>query len=502
MSSSLLPRSVSIALLLLVVAPAVSPLAAAAPAAAPAAPPAGASGKTSSPRSADTAADPLARLAALLIGEESVSGGAYAKLEWLTDRIGPRLSGSANAEAAVSWALKELRRDGLTNVRAEKVMVPHWVRGAEVASIVIPVTQRLAVTALGMSDPTPAEGITAPVVEVASFDDLHALGDKVQGRIVLFNKPITPQSDGSGYGSAAGLRYRGAAEAAKQGAVAMLIRSLGTLSARLVHTGAHGYVEGVPRIPAAAISAEDADLIHRLMASSDTVKVSLTLGCKTLPDVESANVVAELRGKSLPDEVVVIGGHMDSWDLGTGAIDDGAGVAVSMEALRLLKKLNLRPRRTIRAVLFMNEENGSRGGHAYFDTHQSEMERHVAAIESDSGAGRPLGFSVNAGAGGDAVVGALSARLASIGATEVHAGGGGGVDVSPMLAAGVPLLGLRQDMTEYFNWHHTAGDTLDKVNPRELADNAAAMAFMAYALADLKEPLPRIPPEARKNRDD
>jgi carboxypeptidase Q len=445
--------------------------------------------------------DELARVAALLIGEETVSGGAYSKLEWLTDRIGPRLSGSPNAAAAVSWALKEFHKDGLSNVRAEKVMVPHWVRGAESASIVEPVNQRLALTAIGMSDPTPPGGITAPVVEVASFDELHALGDKVRGKMVLYNKPFGPHADGSGYGSAAGLRYRGAVEAAKQGAVAMLIRSLGTLSARLVHTGSHGYKEGVKRIPAAAISAEDADLIHRLAASGDTVKVTLTLGCKTLPDVESANVVAELRGKSLPDEVVVIGGHLDSWDLGTGAIDDGAGVAVSMEALRLLNKLNLRPRRTIRAVLFMNEENGDRGGHGYFDTHRSEMEKHRAAIESDSGAGRPLGFSVNAGPGADGVVRDLAAYLKSLGATDVEAGGDGGVDVSPMRSAGVPLLGLRQDMTDYFNWHHTAADTLDKVDPRELADNAAAMAFMAYALADSKDTLPRIPPEARKAPD-
>ena len=320
-----------------------------------------AAGASAHPRSAEH--DRLVRAAALIIGEELASGGAWAKLAWLTDRIGPRLSGSPQADEAVAWAVEEMRRDGLSNVRAEKVMVPHWVRGEERASIVAPVSQPLVVTALGMSDPTPPEGITAPVVEVSSFDQLHSLGDTVCGKIVLYNKPITRDSEGDGYGSAAELRYRGAVEAAKQGAVATLIRSLGTLTARLVHTGSHGYEKGVPRIPAAAVSAEDAELIHRLAASGETVKVSLTLGCRLLPDVESANVVGELRGRTLPGEVVVIGGHMDSWGLGTGAIDDGAGVAVSMEALRLLKKLNLRPRRTIRAVLFMNEENGNRGGH-------------------------------------------------------------------------------------------------------------------------------------------
>ncbi len=485
------PRSILLSCLLLLLLPAPR-----------AVPRAAAAGKT--PASAPAPAgsgDPLARAASLILGEEAVSGGAYAKLAWLTDRIGQRLSGSPGAAAAVAWALEEMRRDGLENVRAEKVMVPHWVRGTESAFLVSPVSQRLAVTALGMSDPTPSGGITAPVVEVASFDELHALGDRVHGKIVLYNKPIGARADGSGYGSAAGLRYRGAAEAAKQGAVATLIRSLGTLSARLVHTGAQGYLEGTPRIPAAAISAEDADLIHRLLSSGETVSVDLTLGCRTLPDAESANAVGELRGRSLPGEVVVIGGHMDSWDLGTGAIDDGAGVAVSMEALRILKKLDLRPRRTLRAVLFMNEENGGRGGQGYVEAHASELEKHVAAIESDSGAGHPLGFSVNAGPGGDATVRELAARLRGLGSTDIEAGGAGGSDIAPMLASGIPLLGLRQDMTEYFNWHHSAADTLDKVNPRDLADNAAAMAFMAYALAELKEPLPRIPPEARKDLD-
>jgi Zn-dependent M28 family amino/carboxypeptidase len=339
------------------------------------------------------------------------------------------------------------------------------------------------------------------VVEVSSFDELHRLGEAVRGKIVLYNKPIFAHSKENGYGSAAGLRYRGAAEAAKQGAVATLIRSLGTLTARLVHTGSHGYEEGVPRIPAAAITAEDADLIHRLAAAGETVKVKLTLGCRILPDAESANVVGELRGRSLPDEVVVIGGHMDSWDQGTGAIDDGTGVAASMEALRLLKKLHLRPRRTIRVVLFMNEENGMRGGRGYLETHKAEMEKHVAAIEADSGAGPPEGFSINAGPGGDDTIRRLVRHLKSIGASSVDAGGDGGVDISPMLVAGVPLMGLHQGGDDYFHWHHSAADTLDKVEPRNLADATAALAFMAYAVADLDKPLPRIPLEARKEQD-
>jgi Zn-dependent M28 family amino/carboxypeptidase len=450
------------------------------------------------PGSSAGASGDLDRIAAQLLGEEMVSGGAYAKLAWLTDRIGPRLSGSVGAEAAVTWALDEFRKDGMARVRAEKVMVPHWVRGEERAEIVSPVAQRLVATALGMSVPTPLEGITARVLEVSSFDELHALGDSVRGAIVLFNKKTLADRHGEGYRETSPLRYRGPSEAARQGAVAVLVRSLGTLAARLPHTGALGYLDDAPKIPAAAVTEEDADLIHRLLAAGETVRVSLVLGCRTLPDAESANVVAELRGRSLPDEIVVIGGHLDSWDLGTGAIDDGAGVAMSMEALRLLKSLKLRPRRTIRAVLFMNEENGVHGGQGYADAHEAELQRHVAAIESDSGAGRPIGFSLNAGEGAAESVRALARSLRSIGADDVEAHGEGGTDIGPLLKSGCPLLGLRQDMTHYFDWHHTAGDTLDKVDPRELAENTAAMAFMAYALADRAEPLPRVPPEARQ----
>ena len=443
----------------------------------------------------------LQRVVARLLGEETVSRGAYAKLAYLTDRIGARLSGSPGAAAAVEWTAAEMRRDGLSRVHTEKVMVPHWVRGEETAALVSPTSRNLVITTLGMSVPTPPEGVTAEVVEVGSFDELHALGSKVRGKMVLFYKPMERNPDGEGYGAAAGLRYRGAAEAAKQGAVATLIRSLGTLSARLPHTGAHSYADGVEKIPAAALASEDADLLHRLIASGEKVRVRMTLACQLLPDAESANVLAEVRGRSRPEEVVVIGGHLDSWDLGTGAIDDGAGVAISMEALRLLHKLNLRPRRTIRAVLFMNEENGNRGGKAYAETHRAEMPRHVAAIESDSGAGQPLGFGVTSGAGGIEQVTKLVQALESLGATRIVKGDGG-TDIGPMRAAGVPLLALQQDMTRYFDWHHTAADTLDKVDPRDLSDNAVAMAFMAYALADLESPLPRIPEDQRGDHDE
>jgi len=272
--------------------------------------------------------------------------------------------------------------------------------------------------------------------------------------------------------------------------VAALVRSVGTLSARLVHTGGMTYDDHVPRIPAAAVTAEDADLIHRLLLAGETVRVHLLLDCQNLPDVESANVVADLPGRERPDEIVLVGAHLDSWDLGTGAIDDGAGVAMVMETLRLLKTLGLVPRRTVRGVLFMNEENGLRGARAYAEAHAGELSRHVAAIESDSGAGRPTGWSVTVGPAGLDTMKDVASLLAPLGAGTVTAGGGG-ADIEPLHAATVPLVGLRLDATRYFDWHHSAADTLDKVDPQELAAGASALAVAAYVLAEMPEPLPR-----------
>lgn len=424
------------------------------------------------------------------------SDGAYRKLAWMCDRIGPRLSGSENLEKAVSWCSDEMKRDGLDNVHTEKVMVPHWVRGEASGRIVTPTPHPMAILALGMSDGTKPEGITAEVVEVRSFDELKAIGDRAKGKIVLFNKPIYANGGADrGYGSAVGLRYSGAAAAAKAGAVGMMIRSLATADLRIPHTGAMAYEDGVPHIPAAAIAPEDAELIHRFLDAGETVKVTFTLSCKTLPDAESANVIGEIRGSEAPDEIVVIGGHLDSWDVGTGAHDDGAGCAISMEALRLIRSLGLKPKRTIRAVLFTNEENGLRGGKAYAETHAAELGEHVAAIESDSGGARPLGFGVSAGPGGTDIVKKLAAPFARFDADDVQEGGGG-ADISPMAAAGVPQLGLRQDSTHYFDIHHTIADTLDKVDAHDLAMNATAMAVMAWQLANLDPPLPRyVPPK-------
>jgi hypothetical protein len=462
--------------------------------AAPADPPR-AAGRDAAKRDAASTSPTLAEAAARIRGEAIASNGAWTRLAWLTDRIGPRLSGSPGAEAAVAWALDELRRDGMTNVHGETLMVPHWVRGEETVAIVAPVARPVVATAIGMSVPTPPEGITAEVIETDSFEALAAMGDRVRGTIVLFNKVTPAHIDGAGYGANGALRSRGPSEAARLGAVAVLVRSLGTLRARLPHTGALRYLDGVPPIPAAAIAEEDAERIHRFLAAGETVRMRIVLGCRTLPEVESANVVADLPGRERPGEIVLIGGHLDSWDLGDGAVDDGAGVAVAMETLRLLKQLGLTPRRTIRAVLYMNEENGARGGRAYAEAHRGELDRHVAAIESDSGAGRPLGFRVLAGPGGADAVRALAAHLAPAGSSagEADVAEYAGVDIEALRAGGVPLLGLRQDQTHYFDWHHTMADTLDKIDPRELAENAAAMAFMAYALAESPEPLPRLP---------
>jgi hypothetical protein len=432
-------------------------------------------------------------IAGRIVGAALVDDGAWDKLAWLTDRIGARLSGSPQLAQAVEWTAEEFRRDRLDAVWTETVMVPHWVRGEESGSIVAPVEHSMSVMALGMSDPTPEGGVAGAVVEVRSLEEVEGLGEKgVRGKIVLFNRPIERNGGpAAGYGSASGLRRDGASAAARLGAVGMLIRSLGTANFALAHTGMMRYADDAPRIPAAAITAEDAELIHRLLAAGETVRARFTLGCQNLPDVESANVIADLRGREKPDEIVLIGAHLDSWDVGTGAIDDGSGVAIVMQTMRLLKAHDLIPRRTIRAVLFTNEENGLRGGADYAERHAEELDRHVAAVEVDSGAGAPKGYRISAGSGGEEIVRQIAAALTVIGADQVTSPGGG-ADISRMRPAGVPQIGLWQDTTYYFDYHHTEADTLDKVDPSDIRKNVAAMALLAYMLADREEPLPRL----------
>ncbi len=422
------------------------------------------------------------------------SDGAWEILAHLTDHIGPRLSGSKGAAQAVQWTTGRFHAWGI-DVRDEKVMVPHWVRGQERASLVSHNDQKIVLTALGGSVATPPGGITADVVEVSSFEDLDRLGAKVRGRIVFYNNPMNMDLVRSGHSFEAyeeAVRYRGtgASRAARYGAAASLIRSVASASLRDPHTGAMRYDPKLPKIPAAAMTVEDAMLVDRLIRKGERVRMHLLLTPKTLPDVESANVVAEIRGSERPDEIVLVGGHLDSWDLATGAIDDGSGVAMSMEVLRLIKELDLHPRRTIRCVLFMNEENGLRGGRGYAAAHKDEIAKHVAAIETDAGAAAPTGFSTTVT--GDRLT-ALEARtnalLARVNAAHFEQSSEVGADISPLTDAGVPSFGLVPDPLHYFDYHHSPSDTLDKIDPKELAADVAALAALTYEIADSTESL-------------
>ncbi len=434
------------------------------------------------------------------IRAEAHKGQAFTVLQHLTDRIGPRLSGSAGAAEAVRWTAGWLRGQGLA-VKEEPVTVPHWERGEETAEIVAPVRQRLAITALGGSDPTPAGGITAEVVAVRDIDALNALPpDAVRGRIVLFTRPMKAASGFDGYGEVSPNRTRGASAAARLGAVGSLVRSLGTASFRLPHTGTVTWAKDAPRIPAASVSAEDAELIGRFLDAGERVRLTMRLGCRNVGETPSANVVADLVGREKPEEIVLISAHLDSWDLATGAVDDGAGVAMVMESLRVLKTLGLTPRRTVRGVLYMNEENGLRGGKAYRAAHEKDAHLHVAAVESDSGAGAPIALNTSVPESALSGLADLAAALQPLNIPLVAADNTG-ADITPLRRAGVPTFGLKQENSRYFDWHHSAADTLDKVVPAELDQNVAALALLAYTLAERPgaaphtAPSPEPPPE-------
>ena len=422
--------------------------------------------------------------AARIIGAALTDDTAYRRLAWLTDRIGHRLSGSENLERAVEWAVSEMKRDRLDNVRAEKVMVPHWVRGEESLELIEPRGMKLSMLGLGNSIGTPPEGVTAEVAVVRSFDELEALGEKVRGRIVLNNVPYT------GYGQTVAYRGAGASRAAKYGAVAALVRSITPVSLQTPHTGSLRYLENMPQIPAAAVTIEGAEMLQRMHDRGERPRVRLKMEARFLPDAESANVVAELKGRERPDEVVVVGGHLDSWDVGQGAHDDGGGCIVSWEVARLLKELNLRPRRTIRVVLFTNEENGVRGGNGYRDAHRAEVARHVLAIESDIGVFRPTGFGLSDKASPQARADfiEIAKLLSGIRADRIDADGEG-TDIGPIMREGVTGASLNVDASHYFDIHHTHADTFDKVNPQELAACVAAMTVMAYVVADMPDRL-------------
>jgi carboxypeptidase Q len=422
-----------------------------------------------------------------IIAAALADSSAYDRLTELVDRFGPRLSGSSNLERALDWMLAEMARDGLDGVRGEPVLVPHWERGRESVELLLPYARRLPMLGLGGSIATPPDGITADVLVVSSFDELRTRAEQARGRIVLFD--VAFQS----YGQAVAYRTNGAIEAARAGAVASLIRSVTPYSLQTPHTGAMRYDSAVTRIPHAAITVEDAMLLHRLQERGERPRVKLSMEARTLPDARSRNVVAELRGRERPDEVVVLGGHSDSWDVGQGAMDDGGGVVAAWEAVRLLQVLGLRPRRTVRVVAWVNEENGLRGGTAYREAHLAELDRHAAAIETDAGVFRPLGFGFTGSDAAFAMVQQIGRLLEPIGAGEIRRGGGG-ADIGPIMEQGVPGLGLNVEGERYFWYHHSDADTIDKLDPRALGQCVAALAVMAYVLAELPEPLPRSVP--------
>jgi carboxypeptidase Q len=434
-------------------------------------------------------ADQYRETANRIIAAATADSSAWNRLAHLTDKFGHRLSGSESLERAIDWIIAEMRKDGLQNVRGEQVMVPKWVRGAESARLLSPRQAPLNMIGLGGSVGTPAAGITADVLVVTSFDDLTAKAALAKGKIVLFDVPFTT------YGATVAYRSRGASAAAKVGAVAALIRSVSSGTMQNPHTGSLGYDTTVTKIPAAALSVEDAAMLHRMANRGERVRVNLRMEARTHPDVPSRNIVAELVGSEKPEEIVVIGGHIDSWDVGQGAMDDAGGVVAAWEAVNVLKKLGLRPKRTIRVVGWTNEENGLRGATAYRDTHRAELDKHVMAMESDNGVFDPRGIAVTSGEGGMAITADIASLLAPIGADSATANGGG-ADIGPIGALGVPTASPIVDGTRYFWYHHSSADTMDKLDPRELAECVALMAVYAYVVADMPGTYPRRPVRA------
>lgn len=423
---------------------------------------------------------------------------AWRQLAHLTENIGPRPSGSPQAKAASEYVADELRKLGL-EVHLEEASVSHWIRGEEHAELVefpgqaSQTSQKIVLATLSGSSATPPSGITADVIVVHSFDELTALGrDRVAGKIVVFNVPYDKAKAAAGYafdayGEAVIYRGRGGRAVAELGGAASLVRSAGSADYRLPHTG---FSYPAP-VPAASLAAEDAELIEHL-ASQGRVRMHLTLTPQTLPDTVGYNVVADLKGSEHPEQIVIVSGHLDSWDLGRGAIDDGAGVAISMATAELLQRLHLRPRRTLRIIAWMDEENGGGGHEAYAKKHAAEIANHTVAMESDAGAGHPLGFSAKMSPAALAALRPILEVLKPVGCTILRSTNASpGSDIEPLVEAGVPGMGILQDSRRYFDYHHTAADTLDKVNPQDLRENAAAMAVIGYAIAAMPDPLPK-----------
>jgi hypothetical protein len=445
-------------------------------------------------QNAGTLTEQYRESASKLIDASLADQGGMEKLSYLCDRIGNRLSGSAALDKAILWAAAQMKADGLSNVVTPRVKVPHWVRGSESAALVEPVVHPLHMLGLGGSVATPKRGVTADVVPVSSFEELDRKGRAaIEGKIVLFNVPF------EGYNRSVVYRTTGPSRAARLGAVAALVRSITPVSLQSPHTGALEYADGFPKIPAAAVSIEDALMIQRLVDAGNPVTVHLEMEAHLLPEADSANVIGEIPGRERPDEVVVIGGHLDSWDVGAGAQDDGGGCITALEAAHIIHALGLRPRRTLRVVFWTNEENGGAGGEAYRAWAGNNVKNHVAAIEMDGGAEKPTGFGLSASGDLQSMLG----RVREIGTLldRIDAGsiqpGGGGADIGPIMVDGVPGLALRTVGTHYFDWHHSRADTVDKVKLEDLRANIAAMAVMAYVLADMPMPLRQVTSSTR-----
>lgn len=446
---------------------------------------------------------PEAKATAARLRDEALRGNrAFDLVSSLVVEVGPRFAGTPGDRAAVAWGVRTLKELGLQNVRAEPVTVPHWDRGSISGEIVSPHPQPLVLTALGGSAATPEAGIEAEVVRAVTVADLEKMDPAlVRGKIVFLDTPMERTRDGSGYGRAVQSRGAGPSAAGRLGAAALLIRSIATGTDRFPHTGGTRYQEGVPQIPAAALAIPDADLLAAQMsaqaAAGKPVTFRLKLLSRRLSDEQSANVIGEVVGRERPQEIVLLACHLDSWDLGPSALDDGAGCAIVMEAARRIAELPQKPRRTVRVVLYANEEFGLSGARAYAEKYAAEMPRHVMASESDLGAGRIYRVDSRIDPARRGAFEEIAALLAPLG---VEAGGNearGGADLSPMAPARVPLISLNQDASRYFDYHHTANDTLDKVDRKDLDQNVAAWAALAYAAAEMAGDLGRAPAPAQ-----
>jgi hypothetical protein len=421
-----------------------------------------------------------------IYNEALANGKSYEWLRYLTKQIGPRLSGSAGAQKAVDWTKQVMEQQGFDRVFLQEVMVPHWVRGAKEEAFIRVDKQKITVpiAALGGSVATSPKGVEAGVIEVKSFPELRALGaEKVKGKIVFFNRPMDPTKINTfeAYGGAVDQRANGATEAAKLGAVGAIVRSMTNVHDDNPHTGGMRYGTGVPLIPTAAISTNGADLLSKSLQGNPNLTFYFKQNCETLPDAKSYNVVGEIKGSEKPDEIIVVGGHLDSWDLAEGAHDDGSGCVQSIEVLRIMKALGIKPKRTIRAVMFMNEENGLRGGVKYADWAKTNGEKHIAAVESDEGGFTPRGFGIVGTPAQRAKVEPWKPLLAPYGLTDIGAGSGG-ADIGPLATLGTVLFGFKPDSQRYFDYHHTPVDRFEAVSRRELELGAASMAALVYLL--------------------